>query len=53
MKKKNEPLLFWVKGEPKSLFKSRSQAKRYSLTYDEGDTIIKKVFGGMFGVFKK
>ena len=50
---KKEPLRFWVKGEPKSLFKSRSQAKRYSLTYDEGDTIIKKAFGGMFGVFKK
>jgi hypothetical protein len=50
---KHTPLKFWVKGEPKSTFKSRSQAKRYSLTFDEGDTIIKKVFGGFFGVFKK
>ena len=49
---KQKPLLFWVRGEPKSLFKSRSQAVRYSRTYDEGDTTIKKVFGGMFGVKK-
>jgi len=49
----DKPLRFWVKGAPTSFFKSRSQAKRYSLTYHDGPTTIRKGFAGLFSVYKK
>lgn len=47
------PLDFWVKGEKTSTFKSRSQASRYSKTFDEGPTVIKKGYAGLFSVFRR
>ena len=49
----DEALRFWVKGSPTKYFKSYSQAKKYSRTYDEGPTIIRKGFGGLFSVFRR